>query len=173
MPQHRGRARSLEMLALLVGLALAAVALLIATGGEDAAAASPTDAEAAAGDRQPLERVDDPLVTVDPKARRVSPAGRWTFGSNQSIQVNVDAAGYNIVGDAANEPSIAVDPTAPNRMAIGWRQFDTVVSNFRQAGVGYSSDGGRSWTFPACSTRGVPPTRCSARRRTGPSTSTA
>jgi hypothetical protein len=155
MPQHRGRARSLEMLALLVGLALAAVALLIATGGEDAAAASPTDAEAAAGDRQPLERVDDPLVTVDPKARRVSPAGRWTFGSYQSIQVNVDAAGNNIVGDAANEPSIAVDPTAPNRMAIGWRQFDTVVSNFRQAGVGHSSDGGRSWTFPGVLNPGV------------------
>ena len=28
-----------------------------------------------------------------------------------SVQVNIDASGMNIVGDAANEPSIAVDPT--------------------------------------------------------------
>ena len=51
-----------------------------------------------------------------------------------------------IVGDAANEPSIAVDPTARNRVVVGWRQFDTVTSNFRQAGVAYSRDGGRTWT---------------------------
>ena len=45
-----------------------------------------------------------------------------------SVQVNVDASGLNIVGDAANEPSIAVDPTDPNKMAIGWRQFDSISS---------------------------------------------
>jgi len=33
-------------------------------------------------------------------------------------------------------------------MAIGWRQFDTVQSNFRQAGVAYTTDGGQNWTFP-------------------------
>ena len=77
-----------------------------------------------------------------------SAAGDVVFGGFVSIQVNVDEFGNNIVGDAANEPSIAVDPTAPNRMSIGWRQFDTIASNFRQAGWGWSHDGGRSWTFP-------------------------
>lgn len=65
-----------------------------------------------------------------------------------SVQVNVDASGMNILGDAANEPSLAVDPTNPQRMAIGWRQFDTILSSFRQAGWGYSQNGGQSWTFP-------------------------
>ncbi|MBU6399699.1 MAG: glycoside hydrolase [Verrucomicrobia bacterium] len=65
-----------------------------------------------------------------------------------SYQVNVDARGQNIVGDAANEPSLCVDPTNPDRMAIGWRQFDTVTNDFRQAGWAYSSDGGLTWTFP-------------------------
>ena len=64
------------------------------------------------------------------------------------MQVNVNGAGQNIVGDAANEPSIAVDPTNPNRMAIGWRQFDTIASNFRQAGRGYTQNAGQTWTFP-------------------------
>ena len=44
--------------------------------------------------------------------------------------------GNNIVGDAANEPSIAVDPTDGNKMTIGWRQFNSVSSNFRQGGWG-------------------------------------
>src|SRR5262249_23028126 len=60
----------------------------------------------------------------------------------------VDANGNNILGDAANEPSIAVDPTDSNKMAIGWRQFDTINSDFRQAGWGYTIDGGIHWTFP-------------------------
>ena len=62
------------------------------------------------------------------------------------VQANVNGAGAHITGDAANEPSMAVDPTNPNRIAIGWRQFDTVSSNFRQAGVAYSTDGGHHWT---------------------------
>ena len=62
------------------------------------------------------------------------------------VQVNVDFMGNDILGDAANEPSIAVDPNDPNRIAIGWRQFDTINSNFRQAGVAYSTDGGQSWS---------------------------
>lgn len=41
-----------------------------------------------------------------------------------------------------------MDPTAPNRIVIGWRQFDSIPSDFRQAGWAYSHDGGRSWTFP-------------------------
>jgi hypothetical protein len=62
------------------------------------------------------------------------------------VQLNTDASGHDILGDAANEPSICVDPTNPNRMAVGWRQFDTITSNFRQAGVAYTTNGGQSWT---------------------------
>ncbi len=72
-----------------------------------------------------------------------------------SVQVNVDGFGNNILGDAANEPTIAVDPTNPNRMVIAWRQFDTTSSNFRQAGYGYSMDGGRTWTFPGVIEPGI------------------
>jgi hypothetical protein len=68
------------------------------------------------------------------------------FGT--SFQVNVGPTGQNIVGDAANEPSICIDPNNPNHIAIGWRQFDTTNSNFRQSGVAYTTNGGLSWTFP-------------------------
>lgn len=61
------------------------------------------------------------------------------------VQANVNALGQNIPNDAANEPSIVVDPKNPIRMAIGWRQFDSISSNFREAGFAYSFDGGRSW----------------------------
>ncbi|MFO0840462.1 MAG: hypothetical protein U1D55_18295 [Phycisphaerae bacterium] len=71
------------------------------------------------------------------------------------VQANVNAAGQNIVGDAANEPSLAVDPTNPNRLVIGWRQFNTISSNFRQAGFAYSSDAGRTWHFPGVITPGT------------------
>jgi hypothetical protein len=66
----------------------------------------------------------------------------------KSYQVNVNAAGQNIAGDAANEPTMCLDPTDPNRIAIGWRQFDSTNSNFRQAGIAYSTNGGLNWTFP-------------------------
>ena len=62
------------------------------------------------------------------------------------VQVNTNALGHDIIGDAGNEPSIAVDPNNPNRMAVGWRQFDTITSNFRQAGVAYTTNGGLTWT---------------------------
>src|SRR5437016_6874475 len=56
-----------------------------------------------------------------------------------SVQVNVNAQGQNILGDAANEPTLVIDPTNPSRMAISWRQFDNVASNFRQGGHAYST----------------------------------
>lgn len=83
---------------------------------------------------------------------RCAPVVRGTY---RSIQVNVDPFGCNIPGDAANEPSIAANPANARRMAIGWRQFDTVESNFRQAGWSYSQDGGRSWMFPGVLESGV------------------
>jgi len=72
-----------------------------------------------------------------------------------TTQVNVDANGNNIADDAANEPSMDIDPTDPNRMMMGWRQFDNVQSNFRQAGYAYSDDGGLTWTFPGVIEPGV------------------
>ena len=81
------------------------------------------------------------LLTCDVSAEVIVTRGRFN-----SVQVNLNVAGNNIVGDAANEPSIAVDPTDPSKMAVGWRQFDTITSNFRQAGNAYSTDGGATWT---------------------------
>ena len=65
-----------------------------------------------------------------------------------SYQVNVDANGQNILGDAANEPSLCIDPTNPNRIAVGWRQFNHVGDAFREAGWAYSTNGGLNWAFP-------------------------
>ncbi|MEE4271156.1 MAG: sialidase family protein [Thermoanaerobaculales bacterium] len=63
------------------------------------------------------------------------------------VQVNVAADDGNIVGDAANEPTLAVDPTAPNRMVAAWRQFDDPDIDLRTAGWATSIDGGRTWAF--------------------------
>jgi len=81
--------------------------------------------------------------------------GQVTGPTRSSYQVNVDPLGHNILGDAANEPSLCVDPTDPRRIAIGWRQFDDVQSDFRQAGWAYSTNGGLSWTFPGVLEPGI------------------
>ena len=58
------------------------------------------------------------------------------FGVFTSYQANVDANGNNILGDAANEPSISVDPTDGNKMMIAWRQFNSInPTSGRPAGV--------------------------------------
>lgn len=101
------------------------------------------------------EMPDDEYIRVSPADRFTSPAYRYSASAIITVQVNVDSLGQNIVGDAANEPSIAVDPTDPDRMVIGWRQFDTISSNFRQAGYGYTTDGGQSWMFPGVIDPGV------------------
>jgi hypothetical protein len=94
------------------------------------------------------EVINDPYLPILPKDYQTSPA----YSSRSSIffttQVNVNEDGENILFDAANEPSIAFDPTNPDRIVIGWRQFDNVASNFRQAGYGYSTDAGLTWTSP-------------------------
>ncbi len=79
----------------------------------------------------------------------------WGRGRFESVQVNVDAYGRNVRGDAANEPSLAVDPTDHNKMVIGWRQFNSIASDFREAGWAYSHDSGQTWTFPGTLTPGV------------------
>lgn len=73
----------------------------------------------------------------------------------RSYQVNVNPQGRNIMGDAANEPSIAMDPNNPSHLVVGWRQFDSVASNFRQAGNAYSLDGGTTWHNEPVLTGGV------------------
>src|SRR5438552_3385465 len=89
---------------------------------------------------EPLEKYDNPpayIFRIETSPRMISRYDTFT-----SYQVNVDSNGNNIVGDAANETSIAVDPTNGNKMTIGWRQFNSVTSNFRQGGWGYTTDGG-------------------------------
>ena len=92
--------------------------------------------------------VDPPRPPTIHRRTRPAIASLLTPGLPVSVQVNVDEEGRNIVGDAANEPSIAIDPMNPDRMVIGWRQFDSIESNFREAGYAYSRDGGQTWTFP-------------------------
>jgi hypothetical protein len=87
--------------------------------------------------------------------KKTTPAMKYENSTVTTVQVNVDSAGHNIVGDAANEPNIAIDPLNPNNIVIGWRQFDNVNSDFRQAGFSYSSDGGQTWTFPGVISPGV------------------
>lgn len=102
---------------------------------------------------EPHEQMADP-----PAAKRIpilSPRGEASIAAFTSVQVNVNSQGLNIVGDAANEPSLTVHPTNPLQIAVGWRQFDNVSSNFRQAGYAYSIDGGSTWTFPGKLTPGT------------------
>ena len=92
------------------------------------------------------ERLDDPPAEVDDAQIKAAPAPTMVERNGYtSVQVNVGAGGGNISGDAANEPSIAVDPNAPLRMAVGWRQFDSIASNFREGGWSWSADGGQQW----------------------------
>ena len=96
-----------------------------------------------------LERADHASA---PRSGAVihTPPGQDLVGTSVSssvriTQVNVNAAQQNLAGDAANEPSLAHDPRFPSRIAVGWRQFDAIASNFRQAGVAWSNDAGRTW----------------------------
>ncbi len=101
------------------------------------------------------KRKDRTYVAPEGPVRYSAP--NVSLGRNGVVlrQVNVGTNGLNIVGDAANEPSLAVSPVDRNKIAVGWRQFDTITSDFRQAGYGFSSDGGSSWTFPARIDAGV------------------
>ena len=88
------------------------------------------------------------MPPAPPRKIETSPRKVSQFGLFTSFQVNVDGSGNNILGDAANEPSISVDPTDGNKMVIGWRQFNSINSDFRQGGWGYTTDAGVHWTFP-------------------------
>jgi len=59
---------------------------------------------------------DDDYVPVLRKDQERSPAYNYSMNNIITVQVNVDENGQNIVGDAANKPSIAVDQTDLDRM---------------------------------------------------------
>jgi len=124
------------------GFALSMVVLPLASSG--LAGPPPADSSPAplpAGSVVRLEIPDDPYLPPTAEPRPPSSGGpRSPRDPAQGVQVNVNDLGENIPGDAANEPSVAVDPTNPNNLVIGWRQFDNVASNFRQAGYAYSHD---------------------------------
>lgn len=109
------------------------------------------------------EQIGDPYKPNAYNNQKTSPAyrysgyshGKTTITSIVTVQVNVDSSGMNIIDDAANEPNIAYDQFKPESIVIGWRQFDNVESNFRQAGWSYTSDGGSTWTFPGSINPGV------------------
>src|SRR5919202_1509418 len=96
---------------------------------------------------EPLETSKN-MPPAPPRKIETSPRMISRLGVFTSYQANVDANGNNILDDAANEAAIAVDPTDGNKMTIGWRQFDSIQSDFRQAGWGYTTDAGVHWTFP-------------------------
>jgi hypothetical protein len=144
------------LLALLVCIALGAGAVDSAFDGAKrdsmdwgALSASAPPAEPAVH----LEAPNDPAAPATP--RRTSSSPLLMRNGFVSVQVNVDEFGNNILDDAANEPTIAVDPTNPNRIVICWRQFDSVESDFRQAGRAYSRTAGLIWTFPGVIDPGV------------------
>jgi len=93
------------------------------------------------------EKMDDPFLPMLKTQLKTTPAYSYTNSGIITTQVNVDSDGNNIVNDAANEPSIAVDPNDPTRIVIGWRQFENIESNFRQAGNASTTDGGQSWIY--------------------------
>ncbi|OQW72520.1 MAG: hypothetical protein BVN35_13970 [Proteobacteria bacterium ST_bin11] len=95
------------------------------------------------------------VLAVGPLSFPLSAApSQYSFGPYTSVQMNVDAAGQNIAGDAAHEPTIAFDPNNPERLVAGWKQFGSVASGNRQGGWAYSDDGGKIWQFPGVLTPG-------------------
>jgi len=102
-----------------------------------------------------LETPGDKYISVDRESMARTPAYTRSSPGFFMTQVNIDEDGMNVVGDAANEPSITFDRTNPNRMAIGWRNFATITNNHREAGLGYTSDGGVTWEFDGVLTPGI------------------
>jgi len=137
-------ARRLQCLTCLVFLAAFSTASAFAEATADRSAQLAPTRKAPRG--EPLEKYDNP--PAPPRKIETSPRMISQFGVFTSYQVNVDASGNNIIGDAANECAISVDPTDGNKMAIAWRQFNDVTSNFRQGGWAYTTDAGIIWTFP-------------------------
>lgn len=88
------------------------------------------------------------LISFNVLAVTTVTQSQFSLGAYTSIQVNVDAQGQNVSGDAANEPTISINPTNPDNIVIAWRQFATVQSSSVQGGWAYSQNRGLSWNFP-------------------------
>ena len=103
---------------------------------------------------EPLETYDNP--PAPPRKIETSPRMISQFGSFTSFQVNVDASGQNILGDAANECSISVNPTnvqqEDNRLATVQRRVPPTSG--RADGVTRPM-AARTWTFPGVLENGV------------------
>jgi len=122
---------------------LARVALLLAVSGHPGSLTANEAPDPAPAAREFPN--DPPLAPVPSPPRPAIPTAHPRVGNFVNVQVNRSRFGENIVGDAANEATIAVDPTNPNRIVIGWRQFDNVLSDFREGGWAWSHDAGRTW----------------------------
>ena len=116
---------------------------------------TPTDTLTTAERNAHMEKPETHSVYVPRTAHKTTPAYRFSSPQIFTTQVNVDVLGANLLDDAANEPSLAIDPVHPERMVIGWRQFDTINNSFRQAGYGFTQDGGMTWTFPGVIEPGI------------------
>ena len=107
---------------LLATVTVLSLALATASGQTPARSATALQAGLAPVRRlplnEPLEKYNMP--PAPPRKIETSPRMISQFGVFTSFQANVDASGNNILGDAANEPSISVDPTDGNKMVIGW-----------------------------------------------------
>ncbi len=118
----------------------------------------PNALEQAIADGRSLEHMDSMPSPAPPLAPRYSVPAISRMQQPQgfnSVQVNISPDNMNIIDDAANEPSIAVNPINGQQMVIGWRQFDSINNGFREAGVAFSADAGASWTYPGDIDAGV------------------
>lgn len=97
---------------------------------------------------QDLQQASARVAPATPSEHPTLASPTFRRGPFVSVQVNVDENGMNIVGDAGNQPTLVVDPTDPDRMAMGWRQFERANHEFRDAGYAFSRNGGRTWSFP-------------------------
>jgi len=140
---YQKRQKSLKLVKL--GSALVFVYLFLV--GSAIQAQKSSTLQSSKTNRMVMEVPDDPYTGTNKNPKLTSPAYTYSSPGFFTTQVNVDEDGENIIGDASNEPSIAFDPNDHNRMAIGWRHFETTFNNFRQAGIGYTNDGGESWSF--------------------------
>ena len=123
------------------------------TGAAAATAAAQAGQPAPSGGVRPGQMPHEapplyPPLQPGPTRKTSPPSALLRYGRYTSVQVNVDPNGHNIVGDAANEPTIAIDPAHPWHIVVGWRQFNSIGSDFRQAGYGWSRNAGHRWTFP-------------------------
>jgi len=94
-----------------------------------------------------IEKKEDEYLAQLAQEKRIQKPYHFSSKFITTIQVNTDLNGNDILNDAANEPSFAMDINDSDRMVIGWRQFDNIESNFRQAGISYSLDRGTNWNY--------------------------